>query len=127
MSLKFEKNTEAFVAVLSVVLGADGVGSLEERDLLFKKVKGLALFGNPSLPEFSKLLGAVNDKLYRELPQESGALTAGAVDSVLAEAKKSLTPEIRKTLIATASELVDSDGAEEREKALLEKIRKTLA
>ena len=39
MALKFEKNTEAFLAVLAAVLGADNVGSLEERDVLYKKVK----------------------------------------------------------------------------------------
>ena len=54
MALKFEKNTEAFLAVLAAVLGADNVGSLEERDVLYKKVKAIPLFGNPSMAEFSR-------------------------------------------------------------------------
>src|SRR5689334_12369031 len=126
MALKFEKNTEAFLAVLAAVLGADNVGSLEERDMLFKKVKAIPLFGNPSLPEFSKLLGKVTETVYAELPTQDGAISAAGVDTLLAEAKKALSPDLRKTLIATASDLVDADGADAKEKALIEKIRRAL-
>ena len=126
MALKFEKNTEAFLAVLAAVLGADNVGSLEERDMLFMKVKAIPLFGNPSLPEFSKLLGKVTETVYAELPTQDGAISAAGVDTLLAEAKKALSPDLRKTLIATASDLVDADGADAKEKALIEKIRRAL-
>ena len=126
MALQFEKNTEAFLAVLAVVLGADNVGSLEERDMLFKKVKAIPLFGNPSQAEFSKLLGKVTDAVYSELPMQDGAISAAGIDALLVEAKKALSPDLRKTLIATASELVDTDGAEAQEKALVEKIRRGL-
>jgi hypothetical protein len=126
MPLKFEKNTEAFLAVLTVVIGADNAGSLEERDFLFNKVKGIPLFGNPSAQEFSKLLGKVTDAVYTQLPQVDGALSPAGIDSLLAEARNALTPELRKTLVATAGELIDADGAEASEKAMLDKIRRTL-
>ncbi len=126
MSIKFEKNTEAFLAVLTVVIGADNAGSLEERDFLFNKVKGIAIFGNPSMQDFSKLLGKVTDAVYTQLPQVDGALAPAGIDSLLAEARNALTPDLRKTLIATAGELMDADGAEASEKALLDKIRRTL-
>ena len=127
MALKFEKNTEAFLAVLAVVLGADNVGSLEERDVLYKKVKAIPLFGNPSMPEFSKLLGKVTEAVYSQLPTQDGAISAAGVDTLLAEAKNALTPDLRKTLIATASDLIDADGANEEEEALVEKIRRVLS
>jgi hypothetical protein len=127
MTLKFEKNTEAFLAVLAVVLGADNAGSLEERDFLYNKVKSIPIFGNPGMQEFSKLLGKVTDAVYSQLPQDDGALTAAGIDSLLAEAKNALTPDLRKTLVATAGELVDSDGADAAENALLDKIRRVLA
>ena len=126
MSIKFEKNTEAFLAVLTVVIGADNAGSLEERDFLFKKVKGISIFGNPSTQDFNKLLGKVTDTVYTQLPQADGALTSAGIDSLLSAAKDALTPDLRKTLISTASELIDADGAEASEKALLEKIRRAL-
>src|SRR6185295_9002025 len=75
MPLKFEKNTEAFLAVLTVVAGADNVGSLEERDFLFKKVKAIGIFGNPSQQDFNKLLGKVTDLVYTQLPQQDGTLS----------------------------------------------------
>lgn len=125
MPLKFEKNTEAFLAVLTVVIGADNVGSLEERDFLFNKVKGIGIFGNPSPQEFNKLLGKVTDIVYA-LPQQDGALASASIDTLLAEAKNALSADLRKALVSTAAELIDSDGAEAAEKALLDKIRRTL-
>ena len=126
MSLKFEKNTEAFLAVLAVVLGADNAGSLEERDFLFNKVKGIPVFGNPSTQDFSKLLGKVTDLVYTQLPQADGAITPAGIDALLSAAKDALTPDLRKTLVATAGELGDADGADASEKALLDKIRRVL-
>ena len=126
MSLKFEKNTEAFLAVLTVVLGADNAGSLEERDFLFNKVKGISIFGNPSSQDFNKLLGKVTDAVYSQLPQADGAISPAGIDTLLVEAKNALTPDLRKTLVATAAELIDADGAEASEKALLDKIRRVL-
>jgi hypothetical protein len=126
MPLKFETNTEAFLAVLTVVLGADDAGSLEERDFLFGKVKEIPIFGNPSTQDFSKLLGKVTDAVYTQLPQADGAITAAGIDSLLSEAKNALTPELRQTLVATAGELVDADGADAAEQALLDKIRRVL-
>jgi hypothetical protein len=126
MSLKFEKHTEAFLAVLAVVIGADDAGSLEERDFLFKKVKGISIFGNPSQQDFSKLLGKVTDVVYTQLPQSDGAISAAGIDALLAAAKDALTPDLRKTLVSTAAELIDVDGAEPAEKALLDKIRRAL-
>ena len=126
MPLKFEKDTEAFLAVLTLVIGADNVGSLEERDFLFKKVKGISIFGNPSPQDFSKLLGKVTDAVYTQLPQVDGVISAVGIDMLLAEAKTSLSPELRKTLVATAGELMDADGADAGEKVLIDKIRRAL-
>ena len=126
MALKFEKNTEAFLAVLTVVIGADNAGSLEERDFLFNKVKGISIFGNPSSQDFNKLLGKVTDAVYTQLPQADGAISPAGIDTLLGEAKNALSPDLRKTLVATAAELIDADGAEASEKALLDKIRRVL-
>jgi hypothetical protein len=118
MPIQFEKNTDAFLAVLTLVVGADDSGSLEERDFLFKKVKAIAIFGNPSSADFSKLLGKATESVYSQDPPD--------VDGVLAAAKGALTPDLRKQLVSTAAELIDADGADAREKALLEKIRRAL-
>ena len=126
MSLKFEKNSEAFLSVLTLVVGADQVGSLAERDFLFQKVKVISIFGNPSAADFAKLLGQVTDAVYSKLPQKDGAITAAGVDALLAEVKSTLSPELRKTLVETAVELGGTDGSDAREAELVDKIRRTL-
>jgi len=127
MTVNFTKDTEAFLAVLTLVAGADQSGSLEERDFLFKKVKGLAIFGNPSQADFSKLLGKVTDAVYSGLPQKDGEFTAAGIDALLADVKKTLNADLRKSLVQISGELGDSDGAEAHETALLDKIRRALA
>ncbi|HEU4879166.1 MAG TPA: hypothetical protein VFT21_06935 [Gemmatimonadaceae bacterium] len=57
---------------------------------------------------------------------QDGAISAAGVDTLLAEAKKALSPELRRTLVATASDLIDADGADEEEEVLVEKIRSAL-
>jgi hypothetical protein len=126
MPVKFANDTEAFLAVLTLVAGADQSGSLEERDFLFKQVKGLAIFGNPSAADFSKLLGKVTDAVYEGLPQQDGEFTAAGVDSLLADVKKTLSADLRKSLVQIAGELGDTDGADSREAELIGKIRRAL-
>lgn len=127
MTVKFAKDTEAFLAVLTLVAGADQSGSLEERDFLFNKVKALPVFGNPSSADFSKLLGTVTDSVYSGVAQEDGEFTAAGIDSLLAEVKKTLSADLRKTLVQIASELGGTDGNDAKEAALLDQIRRALA
>jgi len=127
MPVTFANESEAFLSVLTLVAGADQSGSLEERDFLFKKVKGLAIFGNPSTADFSKLLGKVTDAVYSGLPQQDGEFTAAGIDSLLGEVKKKLSADLRKSLVQIATELGGADGADAQETALLDKVRRALA
>ena len=127
MPVTFANESEAFLSVLTLVAGADQSGSLEERDFLFKKVKGLAIFGNPSTADFSKLLGKVTDAVYSGLPQQDGEFTAAGIDSLLGDVKKKLSADLRKSLVQIATELGGADGADAQETALLDKVRRALA
>jgi hypothetical protein len=127
MTATFEKDTEAFLSVLALVVGADQAGSLEERDFRFKQVKGVAIFGNPGTAEFSKLLGEVTDSVYSSVPQKDGEFTAAGIDSLLVEVKKTLNADLRSQLVQISAALVDTDGADARESALLAQIRRALA
>jgi hypothetical protein len=126
MTLKFENSSEAYLSVLSLVIGADQVGSLDERDFLFGKVKSLPMFGNPSASDFNKLLGRVTDAIYSELPTKDGVITPESINLLLSEAKKMLTPEQRKSLLQTATELSKSDGVSGQESALLAQLGRAL-
>ena len=127
MPVKFSNESEAFLSVLTLVAGADQSGSLEERDFLFSKVKGLAIFGNSSTADFSKLLGKVTDAVYSGVAQEDGEFTAAGIDSLLVDVKKVLSPALRKSLVQIACELGDTDGADSKESALLDQVRRALA
>jgi len=127
MPVKFANESEAFLSVLTLVAGADQSGSLEERDFLFKKVKGLPVFGNPSTADFSKLLGKVTDAVYAGVAQEDGDFTAAGIDSLLADVKKTLSADLRKSLVQIAGELGGTDGDDAKEAALLDKVRRALA
>lgn len=124
MPVKFENSSEAFLSVLAVVVGADQVGSIAERNFLFEKVKSLPSYESLSLPEFSKLLGEVTEKVYSEVPQVDGALTSAGVDELLAAAKSVLSPELRQAALKAATQLCESDETNAGEAALLSQIRR---
>lgn len=126
MPLKLENASEAFLSVLTVVVGADSVGSIAERDYLFDKVKSLPSFSNLSKPDFSKLLGQVTDKVYSALPQADGALTSAGIDELLAAAKGLLSPELRQSALKAAAQLCESDETDAAEAAVLSQIRRAL-
>jgi len=54
-------------------------------------------------------------------------LTTAGIDALLAEVKKALGADLRKTLVQTATELGSSDGDDANETALLDRIRRALA
>ena len=124
MPIKFETSSEAFLAVLSVVAGADSVGSMAERDYLFETVKGLP--GNSSLGkrECSELLGQVTEKVYSALPQADGAITSAGMEELLATAKTALSPELQKAVLKAAAQLCESDETNAAEASLLGQLRR---
>lgn len=126
MTVKLDNSQEAFLAVLTLVAGADQVGSLEERDFLFERVKALSLFDGMSRAQFNKLLGSVTDKVYESLPLEDGSITTAGIDELLTAAKSSLSPVLQKTLAETAKALCGADDLSDQEAALLAQIQAKL-
>ena len=123
MALKFEKSTEAFLAVLSAVIGADQLGSLSERDFLLERLTGLELFAGMSRAELSKLLGQVTERVYDTLPKDAAGLSPAGVSELLAAARAALNPALQKSLIEVATALSASDQTSAEETALLAQIR----
>jgi hypothetical protein len=91
---------------------------------LFEKVKSLPSFATLSLPEFSKLLGQVTDRVYAALPQGEGALPTARIDELLAAAKSHLSPEMQQAALKAATQLCESDETNADEAALLSQIRR---
>jgi hypothetical protein len=126
MTFTFEHDGDAYLSVLAVVIGADQVGSLGERDFLFREVMVLPVFGSPSRAEFSGRLARVTDDVYAKLPCEDGMPTSEGVDALLADVREALGADHRKTLVQVAEQLCAADGLDDREAALLARIRGAL-
>ena len=123
MALKLEKSTEAFLAVLTVVIGADQLGSLAERDFLLDRLKGVELFAGMPRAELVKLLGQVTETVYDTLPKDDVGLSAAGVSELLAAARAALSPALQKSLVEVATALSASDQTSAEETALLAQIR----
>ena len=127
MPIKFETSNEAFLSVLSVVAGADSVGSIAERNYLFQTVKGLPGNSNLSNPEINELLGRVTDKVYAALPQIDGEITSAGMEELFAAAKSQLTPELRQAVLHAAARLSETDETGAAEAALISQLRSAFA
>jgi hypothetical protein len=126
MTFNFENEGDAFLSVCAVVIGADQVGSLAERDFLLQEVRELPLFGSPSRDDFSALLARVTDDVYAKLPCEEGVVTTEGIDLLLADVREALGPDQRELLMKTAGQLCGADSVDETEVALMARIREGL-
>ena len=127
MSIKFEQPVEAFLAVASVAIGADGIGSLEERNALFGRVKNLDVFKSLSESEFRKLLGDVTDRVYTSLPMDDGTFSSQAIDELVSASKAVLSVEQQKAAYEMAVDLCGVDEQAQAESAFLEQLKRGLA
>jgi hypothetical protein len=127
MSIKFEQPVEAFLAVASVAIGADGIGSLEERNALFGRVKNLDVFKSMSESEFRKLLGDVTDRVYTSLPMDDGTFSSQAIDELVSASKAVLSAEQQKAAYEMAVDLCGVDEQAQAESAFLEQLKRGLA
>lgn len=127
MTIKFENSKEAFLAVLYVGLSADNVGSLAERDYLFKQVKEMSLYKDMELTAFNDLCGTVMDKMFSTLPtKEDGRLTTAGVDELLHEVRNMLDANQLKQLVRMTTELCAVDSVSQEEKKLLHQVEQKL-
>jgi len=124
MTLTFEDDGEAFLSVLALVIGADMIGNLSERDFLLEQLDGIERFGDLTPDELGARLGAVTDKVYGSLPQRDGTLTPEGIGSLLGEVKRTIDPELGRTLVRTTEKLC-ADGICAPEEDLLAQIRQT--
>jgi hypothetical protein len=126
MTLTFEDDGEAFLSVLALVIGADMVGNLSERDFLLAQLKGIEQFKDLTPADLSARLGKVTDKVYGNVPQQDGALTPEGIESLLVEVRSTLGPDLSKTLVQTAEDLCAADGICKPEEVLLTQIHQVL-
>jgi hypothetical protein len=127
MSIKLDSPAEAILAIAAVAIGADGVGSMSERDVLYKQVKGMDVFEAHSPAEFAALLGAVTEKVYASLPLEDTAMTLKGIKMLVEAARSVLSPEQQKAAVKMVSDLSAADGVSATEASFIKELERGFA
>ena len=124
MAISIESPAEAFAAVASVVIAADSMGSMDERNAVLQRLKEAPALKGQDTAALTALLTKVTGHLCDGLPTtETGAFTSAAVDQVITAVKGVLGAERRAQALKLAEATIDSDGANESEKTLLTQLR----
>jgi len=124
MAIRIESPAEAFAAVASVVIAADSMGSMAERNAVLQRLKETPALEGQDTAALTALLNTVTGHLCDGLPvSETGAFTAAAVDQVITAVRGVLGAEQRAQALKLAEATMDSDGASDGEQALLAQLR----
>ena len=122
MAFKLESPAEAYAAVSLLLTGADGAGSLVERQFLFDKLSAADVFSDHDAETMGALLGTLTGRMFSDLPNDGVALTAEAVQ-ILCDCVKELLDEGQcRAAFSLAANLACCDGLEEIERELLVRV-----
>ena len=123
MTISIGSPKEAFVAIASVVIAADSLGSVAERDAVLGRLREIpACAGSDA--ELKALLARVTQHLCDGLPMtDSGSFTTAAVAQVIVAVKPVLDAAQRGDAVRLAEATMSSDGASSAERALIDQLR----
>lgn len=128
MSIRIESPAEAFAAIASVVVAADSMGSMAERNAVLQRLQQTPALAGQDSAAVMALLTKMTGHLCDGLPvTESGCFTSAAVGQVIAAVKGVLSVEQRGQALKLAEATIDADGASDSELALLTQLRTGLA
>ncbi len=100
---------EAFVAIATAVVGADGVGTDEERTYLATEIASLPVFAGMDSGAFQSLLVSVSDSVWASLPNDGVRFTADGLDTLIDACSSVLDPGLRIEVCRMAEALADVD------------------
>jgi tellurite resistance protein len=124
MTIRISGPAEALAAIASVVIAADSVGSLAERDAVIQRLKSTPAMAGQDGAAVKALLGRMTEHLCENLPvSESGAFTPAAVATLIAAVKPVLNGDQRGEALRLAEAIVVADSASDAERALVDQLR----
>jgi tellurite resistance protein len=120
--MKIETPAEACATLAAMIVAADDVGTLEERDFLFEKVAALPIFAGLDQAQFTKLMADTTAALHASFPTEGKRMSSEAVGRVVEMIRGALPPERRVQVLEAAVGLAQSDGVVSLEALLLQRV-----
>lgn len=126
MTIAFENPAEVFAAIASVVIAADKVCTMEERDFLVEHMAKLEVFQGCDQAQLIRLQADAVERVYGALPIDGSSITGQGVDSLVDAAEEVLSREQRADALRMALSLARSDKLCEEERSLLDQVRRGL-
>jgi len=120
--MKIDTAAEACAALAVMIVAADELGTIEERDFLFEKVATLPIFGGLDRAQFTKLMADTTAGLYASLATGGDRLSSEAVGRVVQMICDALPLDRRVEALEAAVGLAQSDGIVSLEALLLQRL-----
>ncbi|HSH04302.1 MAG TPA: tellurite resistance TerB family protein [Anaerolineae bacterium] len=120
--MEFESPAQAIAAVATLIIHADQIGTLAERDYLFTHVKEHPLFATYDETTFSDLLATTAKQIYQNFPTANEALTPAAINQLIAAINDALPPDLTPTALTIAVNLAQADGLVPAEQTILTQL-----
>jgi len=122
MAFDLADAAEAYAAISLLVVGADEVGTMEERHFLFDDLGEVDVFADHDKESLGALLGTLVGRMFQDVSDDGVTLNADAVSEVCAGVNGVLDEGQRFELFSLAVRLAYSDGLDRRERDVLVEI-----
>ena len=122
MAMKIETPAEACAALAAIIVGADDLGTREERQFLFENVRALPMFEGLDQVQFSKLMADTTADLYDSMPTEGAHIRSDGVGRLVDMIRDALPADRRAEALEAAVGLARSDGVTSVEALLLQRL-----
>lgn len=122
MKMRIETPAEACAALAAIIVGADELGTSEERKFLFETVQSLPVFEGLDRSQFTKLMADTTAGLYDSLPTDGGRIASDGVGRLVGMIRDALPADRRAEALEAAVGLARSDGVTSVEALLLQRL-----
>ena len=124
--MHFTNEAEAVIAIASLVISSDEVGTASERQYLFDHVSHMDTFRGVDPDQFKGMLSAVNDRLFGTEDSAARWLKPNGMRE-FCDAVRATVPVMRMgDILEMACEMACADGLQSVERELLESLGRGL-
>lgn len=124
--MNIETPADAFAALAVLVLGADRVGTFEERRFLFERLAGHRVFQDLDREAFGTFITETTDRVCDAFPTDGMRVTEEGVSEAVELIADVLGPELRDEAFRMAVDLARIDGMVLSEETVLERVQEGL-